>query len=134
MFALYAPLDPTMMAPYRQPVQPAFDARTGVYRTTHDDDRPWSASTTVVLALAEVTGIEPTDMLPLAGTVDPDALDSHVRYNDNDIAVSFEFHGYDVTVRGDGLIELEPADGQEVESHDRPQSDHQRTWNSDSCE
>lgn len=110
-----------MFAPYNSSVQPEFDSRSGVYRTTHDTDHPWPASTTTVLALGRLTGVEPTDMLPLAGAVNPDTLNHHVQREASEAELSFEFYGYDVTVRGDGHIEFESVDGRESGPHD---SDH----------
>lgn len=123
-----------MSAPYQQHVRPEFDAQKDVYRTTHDADRPWPPSTTTVLALAELTGVEPTDMLPLAGTVDPDTLNTHVQGNASDVELSFEFHGYDVTVRGDGCIEFEPVDSQGRGHSEYPQANQQRTRSTHACE
>lgn len=107
-----------MFATYNSSVQPEFDSRSGVFRTTHDTDCPWPASTTTVLALGSLTGVEPTDMLPLAGAVNPDTLNHHVQREASEAEISFEFHGYDVTVRGDGHIEFESIDGRESGPHD----------------
>lgn len=123
-----------MSAPYQQHVHPEFDARMNVYRTTHEADRPWPASTTTVLALAELTGVDPTDMLPLAGSVDPDTLNAHVQGNASDAELSFEFHGYDVTVRGDGRIEFEPVDGQGRGHSEYPHVEQQRARSTHACE
>lgn len=101
-----------MFATYNSSVQPEFDSRSGVYRTTHDTDCPWPASTTTVIALGRLTGVEPTDMLPLARAVDPDTLNHHVQREASEAELSFEFHGYDVTVRGDGHIEFESEYGE----------------------
>lgn len=124
-----------IMVPDKQHVQPAFDARRGAYRTTHnDDERPWPAGTTTVLAITALTGVDPTDRLPLAGAVDPDTLNTHVRRTAGDAEVSFEFHGHDVTVRDDGYIELRSVDGQENRPHDRPHVDDQSTSSTNSCD
>lgn len=123
-----------MIAPYKQHVQPEFDSQMDVYRTTHDDGRPWPASTTTVLALADLTGVNPTDMLPLAGAVDPDTLNAHVQRNASDAELSFEYHGYGVTVRGNGCIEFEPVDGQGNGVSEHSQFDQQRTRSTHVCE
>ena len=107
-----------MFETYKRTVRPEFDSRKGVYRITHESDRPWPVSTTAVLAISSVTGDEPTDMIPLATVVDPDVLNSHVQHNTGDAKLSFEYHGYDVTVRSDGLIEFDSPYGREMGSQE----------------
>lgn len=62
-----------------------------------------SPSAGVVEAVATVTDSEPTELQPLAHTIDPDALnallDSHP---DVDVRVAFSYAGVDVHVNGDG--------------------------------
>lgn len=79
----------------------------------HDPDSSCDVSTTLVLAISSLTGNEPMQMLPLNRTVDPDVLESHVDGWERGSHVSFDFHGYHVTVRDDGLIEFIPLDEQE---------------------
>jgi hypothetical protein len=90
-------------------IEPALDSGTGTIGVHYSEHTPWPASTTVVLGIASLTGQEPTSLRPLHGAVDPDTLNQHVRDDwDRDATLSFEFHGYRVTVGGGGHIEFAP--------------------------
>lgn len=80
------------------------------FRTHHEWGADGSISTSVVSAVAAVTGEEPTAIEPLFEVVDPDALDQLVASvrGDERVSVSFLFEGCGVTIRGDGEIELRP--------------------------
>lgn len=91
------------------------DPQSETRRIDHDADCSWNVSTTIVYAISSMSGDEPTAMLPLNGAVDPDVLESHVRGRDRGARLSFEFHGYRVTVRDDGRITFTPLDEQETE-------------------
>jgi arginase family enzyme len=86
-----------------------FDDRAETYHVACDGAE--LVSTNVVLSVAALEGVRPTELDPLAMTVDPDALDdlfapgTEVRGR-----VSFTYEGYDVTVRSDGRLEVVPAD------------------------
>lgn len=95
-----------MSATQATTVRPEFDPQTGSHRVHHDGDRPWEASTTLVLSLSSVTGEDPTEMVPLDRAVDPEVLNRHVRGRDRGATLSFEFDGHRVTVRDDGRIEF----------------------------
>lgn len=105
-----------MFAHYDRRVEPVYDPGGGTYRLKHDPESHWPPSTTLVLAVASLTGTEPGEMLPLHGAVDPAILDRYVGSGSGTggANVSFEFHGYEVTVRADGGIELAPEDGREA--------------------
>ncbi|MFB6188598.1 MAG: HalOD1 output domain-containing protein [Halapricum sp.] len=65
----------------------------------------------VVETIADAEGVEPTDMEErLYDVIDPDALNSLFRQEETGrtsaATVSFEFHGYEVTVHGDSSVEL----------------------------
>lgn len=92
-------------------VRPEFDPGSGVYQVHYDADSTWKVSTTLVLAISSLTGDDPVQMLPLNRAVDPDALDHHVHDRTRNANLSFDFHGYHVTVHDDGLIEISPLDG-----------------------
>lgn len=96
-----------MNATTEERVRPTFDPTRRVYRVEHDEGSPWPASTTIVLAVSSLTEVEPTDLLPLNGVVDPDALEHHVRGKAHGARLSFDFHGFHVTVRDDGHVELD---------------------------
>lgn len=79
------------------------DDSDAVGRRTVASDRTVTA--TVVDLLASITGDETTELDPLYGTIDPDALeavcDSFAGENDR---VSFVHAGCNVTVRSDGTV------------------------------
>jgi len=58
-----------------------------------------SASEAVVAAVAAQEDIDPMELPPLYGAVDPDALDA-LFADDRPGRVSFQYAGYEVTVRG----------------------------------
>lgn len=78
--------------------------------TTTESER---FSTAAVEAVAERVGVEPADLEPpLYTAVDPDALDdllSSMAVDGDDGAVSFSYHGYEVTVHCDGNVDLEES-------------------------
>ncbi|WP_276256725.1 HalOD1 output domain-containing protein [Halomontanus rarus] len=61
----------------------------------------------VVLAVADASGVDPLELPPLGDTIDPDALNElFMARSESTVAkVTFEYAGYDVTVRGDGEIQ-----------------------------
>lgn len=86
------------------------DARV-VHRTVHDWDGREPLSDTVVRAVAEAAGVDPTELsTPLIDAVDPDALDAlfRPRYGgsprQSDGRVAFTTNGYEVVVHGDGRV------------------------------
>lgn len=91
-------------------VDPKFDPETGTHRVYHDSASTWEASTTLVLSLSSLTGEDPTNMLPLGRSVDPDVLNEHVRGEDHGATLTFEFHGHEVSVRDDGRIQFASDD------------------------
>lgn len=67
----------------------------------------------VVNEVAARESVDPTELPPLAGTVDPDALSRLVDSgSDRSIRVEFTYRGYDVTVSGDGRVAV--RDGEET--------------------
>lgn len=69
-------------------------------------------SLTVVKMVADTEGVEPTALRPLYSAVDPDALDSLFESDGGPTfegEVQFRYHGYQVSVRGDGRVTLTPA-------------------------
>jgi len=61
-------------------------------------------------AVADAEGVETWDLTPLYEAIDPGALGSLIGsagpYDDS-FVVTFDYHGYDVTVTADGTVELE---------------------------
>lgn len=64
-----------------------------------------SPTAAVVEAVAAREGVAETELPPLADAVDPDALEAVVD-GDGDRRISFEYHGYAVTVHPDGSVSL----------------------------
>lgn len=71
-----------------------------------------SPSESVIESVAAREGVDPMELdVPLYDAVDPDALDALVRTGNDEqnrppIQVSFTYHGYDVTVSSDGLVQV----------------------------
>lgn len=70
------------------------------------------ASAAVVHAVTDAANVEPWDLDPLYEAIEPEALNALVGDSDGaPIAVSFEYQGYEVFVRGRGEVVLtEPAE------------------------
>ena len=106
-----------MSSTHTENVHPEFDPRTETYQVYHDSDSSWEASTTLVLSLSSLTDDAPQQMHPLSSVVDPDVLNGHVRSQNQDATLSFEFHDHRVTVRQDGRIQFDPLqDGEHYSS------------------
>ena len=78
-------------------------------RRFDSSERPSEA---VVTAVSAVSGVSPTALEPLFGAVEPDALDSlvaHAQRTDvpDEHHIRFSYAGFDVEVRGDGVVRLE---------------------------
>jgi len=59
----------------------------------------------VIQSVAETRGVTPLDLpTPLFDVVDPDCLDRLVESGADDLRVTFEYYGCEVTVRGDGSV------------------------------
>lgn len=70
-------------------------------------------STAVVKAIAAIEGWKQDELDPLYHVIDPDALDSLFKPtvrgdHHGDAEISFTYHGFAVTVRSYGIIEVEP--------------------------
>jgi hypothetical protein len=64
-----------------------------------------SPSVAVVQTVAIAAGREATELSPLIGALDPDALDQlYTTGPDGDVSLSFQLDGYAVTVTGDGDV------------------------------
>ena len=87
----------------------------GVHRVQHDLSGPQSLSTTVTLAVADVAGVEPSDIPEqLYDIVDPEALDKLFGPRDDGAPrrggrLSFSLYGHHVTIRGDGTTTVQPG-------------------------
>ncbi|AEH36625.1 HalOD1 output domain-containing protein [Halopiger xanaduensis] len=85
-----------------------------VYRAVHEFDGPATLTTTVIHALADCMGVDPTDgRISLYDSVDPDALDRLFRPRHDGTPrssgqLSFVVDDHRVTVHADGEILIEP--------------------------
>ncbi|AGB16808.1 hypothetical protein Halru_2221 [Halovivax ruber XH-70] len=95
-------------------VRPEFDPGSNGFQVSHDTDWSWTVTTTLVFSLSSITTVAPTDMLPLNRAVDPDVLDQHVRGRDRGAELTFEFHGYRITVRDSGHITFSSLEDQQA--------------------
>jgi len=81
--------------------------RSGVYRATHDPDGPATVSDTVIEAVAEVAGVDPTTtIIPLSDRIDPDALDALFAADEGAAQATFRVCGLEVLVRSDGRVRI----------------------------
>lgn len=89
-----------------------FHPESKTYHTRVDWKSQEPLSTTVISAVAAITGIEPTRLEPLYQRVDPDALDSLFRPREETertgCSLSFVLAGCEVTVHGRGEIVIQP--------------------------
>lgn len=66
---------------------------------------------TITEAIAEREGTHASALPPLYESIDPESLTSFVASaDDGSTTVRFEYCGYDVTVAGDGEVEVEDGD------------------------
>ena len=68
-----------------------------------------SVARTVVERVAAAEGVDATELPPLGRIVDTDALDSLFAADAGRGHVSFEYHGYDVTVYQDDAVEIQDS-------------------------
>jgi hypothetical protein len=77
-------------------------------REIHPDQGDDSISIAIVEAIGELEDVEPTALTPLNEIVDTDAIESLIKKGrdggQTSLAVCFEYHGWNVFVRGDGSI------------------------------
>ncbi|WP_254839098.1 HalOD1 output domain-containing protein [Natronomonas marina] len=72
----------------------------------HDWTQAGRPSVTLVEAVAAATGRRTTDLPPLHGTVDTDALDTLLDGRSSSVTVSFRYAGTGVTVTSNGSVEI----------------------------
>ncbi|WP_123537847.1 HalOD1 output domain-containing protein [Halosimplex salinum] len=81
------------------------------FRVRYESDDTTETSMAVVEAVAAATETEPTEMPPLARSVDPDALDTLFASADGPIDLSFRYGGVTVTLECGGVIVVESGPG-----------------------
>jgi hypothetical protein len=67
-------------------------------------------STVVAEAIADAAEAAPTELEPLASSIDPEALDALYESAGRGSHVTFKHAGYEVGVHGDGAVVVRPAD------------------------
>lgn len=74
-------------------------------RAVHDKSEPvWF---TIVSRVADEEGIDPLELDPLQSTLDTDALEALVAVDGRqDLRIDFQYHGYEVSVRGDRGVDV----------------------------
>lgn len=101
-----------MTSSYQHAIRPTFDPDTETYHMSHDTDTSWPISTSIVLSVSSLTEDDPTEMSPLARTVDPDKLQGHISGQSHGAEMEFVWYDYRVTVRDDGETTLTPVTDQ----------------------
>jgi len=90
------------------PGQVSGDADSEAVRVRHGGDDGPAPSVAVVEAIAELAGVDPTDLsaegVVLYDYVDPDALDALVAGRDDDIDLSLSVAGYAVSVDAESVV------------------------------
>jgi hypothetical protein len=88
-----------------------YDDRHGVYAVEWDGEELDSISYAIVELVAELEGVNPTDVVPLGEYVDTDALErlfEPSEQNGHPVGtVKFEYSGYTITIHG-GRITASP--------------------------
>mgnify|MGYP006276394263 CR=1 FL=1 len=79
----------------------------------HDWKQSGQPSVAIVEAVAAATDRAATDLPPLQGTVDADALDTLLQERSSSVMVSFRYADTVVSVSGNGSVEIE-VDGDPV--------------------
>lgn len=91
-------------------------------RTLLEDETP---SEGVITAIASLKDCEPTALTPrLYSAIDPDALDHLFQptigsRDPRPIRVMFTYENYDITVHGDGSIEIQPPERPSTDASSR---------------
>jgi hypothetical protein len=80
----------------------------------YDPESNRQMSTTLALTVADLEGVSPTDLDPLAYSIDPGEIDALVsEYEPTGVAgdLSFQYAGYEILVHPCGLAELSTVEG-----------------------
>lgn len=92
---------------------PEYDSTQQAYCFPYDVDEATDVVSIAILALANVTNVEPNEMTPLYDNVDPDALNQAIQLRDNDAVsigdITFIHHDHKVTVTDEGTILIRPT-------------------------
>lgn len=96
--------------------EPEYDPDADSYRVEWDASEEVDLGILVVLSVAEVAGVDHSDLTPLNDVVDPDALNAIFAPRKDGIEraggrVQFSLSGHAVTVDADGEILVDPSGG-----------------------
>jgi hypothetical protein len=96
-----------------------FAVSTDSNRPTTDTVRSETVVAAIAESVAELEGVAPTELAPLADTIDTDSVNRLVRWDrahdtDGQWHITLRYEGYDVTVGSSGSIEIRDADGAAV--------------------
>ena len=89
------------------------DRRAETHHVHYDPETDAAPSETLVIAVADIAGVDPLELDPLYDTVDPDSVDEFVRSGgspDVDGKLTFAFADHRVTVHASGLFEVRPVE------------------------
>lgn len=75
--------------------------------TAPDGGEELELSTKIIQEVAQSKGVNPTDLTPLWGKVNVDALNDLCNQSQKDVKVVFEYEGYTVTIHSDNYVQLE---------------------------
>lgn len=79
----------------------------GVYYAHHDPDGPLTFSGTVIRAVAEIAGVDPTNTkIPIDDSIEPDAPDRLFAESSGEVSVTFDVCGLAVVVWSDGVVRI----------------------------
>lgn len=84
------------------------DRGSGTARSQFEREQT-SAGMAIIQTLVEVMDVDPLELAPLHGSVDPDALDAIVGVGhgmEEDIHVTFTHEGHPITVSSDGGVKI----------------------------
>ena len=103
-----------------------YSREPGAVRTQFDQEKT-PASIAVIATLADLMGTDPVELDPLHSAVDPDELDTLVRFrngtngnpHNGDTHVTFTHEGHAITVHSYGVITITPAHELTAKKHER---------------
>lgn len=94
---------------------PQYDPDTDTYRAEWDPATEDDLGTRVVVAIAEISDLDHTDLTPLNEVIDPDALNAIFAPRKDGVdraggRVQFSLSGHEVTVESSGRIVVDTPD------------------------
>jgi hypothetical protein len=89
------------------------DRRIETHHVHYDSEANAEPSETLVMAVADIAGVDPLELDPLYDAVDPDSLDQLVTSRGEpevDGRMAFTFADHRVAVHASGLFEIRPTE------------------------